>query len=120
MVFGRYNDFEECDFCVDKYTTKCWFNLCKTYNIKHSIRKLNDYITTRIDLEDDIIMINEKYQQYLKKYSKINLVPNTILVKTDMLDDDILTVIISRKALNEYGRHWSECDESKKEEICKS
>ena len=50
MVFGRYNDFEECDFCVDKYTTKCWFNLCKTYNIKHSIRKLNDYITTRIDL----------------------------------------------------------------------
>lgn len=102
MVFGRYNDFEECDFCTDKYTTKCWIN-CKIYNIKYAIQKLNDYISTRIDLEDDIVMINEKYYQYIKKYSKLNLVPNTIINKSNMLDDDIISIIISKKALNDFN-----------------
>jgi len=102
MVFGKYNDFEECDFCVDKYTTRCWIG-CKIYNIKQSIQKLNKYIATRIDFEDDIIMINVKYRYYLNKYSKLYIVPNTMIDKTDLLDDDIIAVIISKKALNDFN-----------------
>ena len=102
MVFGTYSDFEECDFCTDRYTTKCWFN-CKIYNIKNSILKLNNYIATKLDLDDDIIMINTKYDMYLKKYSKLGIVSNTILYETNLLDDDIISVILSKKALKDYN-----------------
>ena len=103
MVFGTYSDFEECDFCTDRYTTKCFVN-CKIYNIKNAIHKLNNYITNRIDLNDDIIVVNKKFKQYLDKYSKLNFVPNIIVYKTDVLNNDTIVVIISKKALNNYNK----------------
>ena len=46
-MYNGYNDFEECDFCVDKATTNGCLT-CDIGKIKSAIRGFNEYINTRI------------------------------------------------------------------------
>lgn len=98
-MYNGYNDFEECDFCVDKATTNGCLT-CEIGKIKSAIRGFNEYINTRIDYKKDLICINEKYKQYIKKYSDLNLVPKKMIrYLTDVMDDDVVVMVLNAKAL---------------------
>lgn len=103
-MYNGYKDFEECEFCEDKTTSKGCFN-CKYFKIKNAIKGLNEYINTRIDFETDLLFINENYKQYIKKYSNINLVPNKMVEYTSYIcDDSTIAMVIDKRVLydNDY------------------
>ena len=102
-MYNGYNDFEECDFCVDKATTNECLT-CRIGKIKSAIRGFNEYINTRIDYKKDLICINEKYKQYNKKYSNLNLVPKKMVrYLANTMDDDVVAMILNKKVLSDLN-----------------
>ena len=100
-MYNTYNDFEECGFCEDKITSKGCFN-CKYFKIKKAIKELNDYINTRMDLNEDLLCINEKYKYYIKKYADLNLVPKKMIKYSDyVFDDNIIAMVLNKRILND-------------------
>ena len=94
--FNGYNDFEECDFCTDKATTDGCFN-CNIFRIKSAVDELNRSIMTKTSYEMVLYMLNEKYRQYIEKYSKVDVLPKDCVKWVVQLPDDCLGTVIQKQ-----------------------
>lgn len=98
--YNGYADFEECDFCVNKTTTKSCLS-CKIYSIKGAIAQINLSILSH--QKDDIVLFifNEMHRPYIEKYALIELIPVNCIRWTHNLENDYVGVVVDKKWFNE-------------------
>lgn len=93
--FNGYADFDECKFCDDKFTTKC-YPTCNTYKTKQAIMQLNKNILNRCN-KSQIYLLNKRFEAQLHKYSYIDMLPEDAITWTNTLDSSIIGCVINRE-----------------------